>query len=104
MSKHTPGPWSVDAEDVDLFAQETHRIWINADGMHICYVDGPRNPERNANARLIAAAPDLLEAFDRVQDAIQNFLEEGLRPTESVMRFWQADVRAAIAKATGGEE
>lgn len=62
-AQHTPGPWTVDAEDANLFTQDTHRIWINADGMHIGYVDGPRNPERKANARLVAAAPELLSAL-----------------------------------------
>jgi hypothetical protein len=104
MSKHTPGPWSVDAEDSDLFTQETHRIWINADGMHICYVDGPRNPERLANARLIVAAPDLLEALIFYMSAFGQHLEfQGQKFDEQQI---EADkkARAAIAKAIGEQE
>ena len=62
---------------------------------------GPEREEARVNDRLIAAAPELLASLNRIQDAIQTFIEEGLRPTESVMRHWQADARAAIAKATG---
>ncbi len=67
MSKHTPGPWFVDAEHAGLFEQDQARFWINASGTHVAYVDGPRNDERTANARLIAAAPELLEFAEEVR-------------------------------------
>jgi len=95
MTKHTPGPWIIDEESIDLldFELETHRIWINADGMHIGYVDGPRTEERKANARLIAAAPDLFEALRDAVDYYPN-CEDGTEP------FWRPKARAAIAKAS----
>lgn len=71
MSKHTPGPWVVDSEDADLFTQNQSRMWINATGMHIGYVDGPRTSERIANARLIAATPEMYELLQQVAD-LQN--------------------------------
>ena len=59
MSKHTPGPWRID-EWGDIVAglrdiAETAHIW-NDGG------DDTLPEMRRANARLIAAAPDLLAA------------------------------------------
>ncbi|HKB54226.1 MAG TPA: hypothetical protein VKD22_09510 [Ramlibacter sp.] len=55
MSTHTPGPWTADEFDEDQTC-----VW-SAGGIlvcHACTVDA----EGEANARLVAAAPDLLEA------------------------------------------
>lgn len=77
MSKHTPGPWRVD----------THCNVMHKDAM-VAFpcISGGLNQE--ANARLIAAAPDLLEALEDIAAYYPN--------------SWAEDVaRAAIAKATG---
>jgi hypothetical protein len=88
MIKHTPGPWvidgSVNAENLDV---------INSEG-RIAMIDDSRStgwnvPTINANARLIAAAPELLEAL---KDAIE--IIEGTGLDASIQR-------AAIAKALG---
>lgn len=98
MSNHTPGPWSVDCEVEDLLT-DSARAWINADGMHIGYVDGPIREERRANARLIAAAPDLLHAIDLCLDAM---LHDGV-PTdpEHPARVALTIARNAYFQATG---
>lgn len=67
MSGHTSGPWIVDHEEaVYVRAPSGGTICIMGwlEGRHT----GPRrSPEEiAANARLIAAAPDLLEAAQRV--------------------------------------
>ena len=52
MSKHTPGPWTQDGRHVEAF-----------DGKEItmgCEVYGPED-EAAANARLIAACPEMYE-------------------------------------------
>lgn len=89
--KHTPGPWAVSSS---LYVvSPLARMVAKCDGMGIADLEVP--PEQMfANARLIAAAPDLLTA---AKDALAK-LEE--------LRFQQdtedeADVlRAAITKAT----
>lgn len=96
MSQHTPGPWLVDAEHAGLFEQDQARFWINAEGTHVAYVDGPRNDERTANAHLIGAAPDLLEALQACDEAMAYMSEYDI-PLHLPFR-----VKAAIAKATGG--
>jgi len=60
MSGHTPGPWEVDREQGGggRFVRDRHRTLI-ADAFHKTVpID-----ERAANARLIAAAPELLAAL-----------------------------------------
>lgn len=81
--KHTPGPWrphfSERAEDYRVCA-------TGADGDCICCValmgnlgedgkwDEATLEEWKANARLIAAAPDMLAALKRVQEYAKNNL------------------------------
>lgn len=92
-SKHTPGPWLVQMEwqgepVVALVANPGRSVYVVSE-------DGPpRNGE--ANARLIAAAPELLEALKALQKV------GVLNPTNSP-RVNQAisDMVAAIKKAEG---
>jgi hypothetical protein len=51
-------------------------------------------PEREANARLVAAAPDLLEA---AKQALQVFVDQGWDDDLSAAK----SLKAAIAKAEG---
>jgi hypothetical protein len=96
MSKHTPGPWAtteaVTTREVDGY--ETTACAVNrADvGQAIALVyagfgDGP------ANARLIAAAPELLEALKDLFTVAQ---ANGWAEDARYMR-----ARRAIAKAEG---
>lgn len=61
MNNHTPGPWIAKQAHINtmLIYSEDHtpiaEVWTH----------GP-NCEREANANLIAAAPDLLEALGQV--------------------------------------
>ena len=88
---HTPGPWETDEGQHDVPYQN---ICITHGLNHICELwmdDAPVeefNREQRANARLIAAAPDLLAA-----------LQNMVRVADSLAHVGAA--RAAIAKATG---
>jgi hypothetical protein len=97
MSKHTAGPWFADKlEDRAAFnifpAGATHALLTVAGPAH----DGahPYAQAAEANARLIAAAPDLLEALLHAVDWLN---AAGIAETMPV----QQQARAAIAKATG---
>lgn len=99
MSKHTPGPWHVGIEPT------MNTIRIRDNGMDalpiatIFYSDGgkPRyqREESTANARLIAAAPDLLEACIEAHECIRTggHFADSNRTMERLA--------AAIAKAEG---
>lgn len=90
MSKHTPGPWLI-AEDGFI----TVRIGNNYPEVAKVF-DAPFDDhEVPANARLIAAAPDLLEACRAMLDCCYDMdrNDETLAAVKATMK--------AIAKATG---
>ena len=88
---HTKGPWRA-----ELTADERHgEIWAE-NGQKITVLDCRYGEigEPEANARLIAAAPELLEALDALLWAAA---EKTLKQKEEV---WE-QARRAIAKANG---
>lgn len=97
--KHTPGPWIVYNDD-DLahsVLQAISRGDICRIGYYPSGIDATVE-EINANARLIAASPDLLEACKAAKKHLEPDLVE---PGRTV--FWS--LVSAIAKAeVGGAE
>jgi hypothetical protein len=91
MSKHTPGPWATNETRIE---SEHEHGWVN-DGWIIAGCEGP---DARANARLIAAAPDLLDACMALLDLVENW-----HPIEGMPAMSEqcGKVRKAIAKATG---
>ena len=90
--KHTPGPWDVDGTS-------PHRT-INGPEFTVAMIHQPRLmelPESEANARLIAAAPELLAVL---QDYIADQNGEKIL---SGMELWRR-MNDAVRKATGGAE
>ena len=79
MNEHTPGPWRPVTDGI------SH--WVEIDGV-IVMVMNYRNKQAQANARLISAAPELLEALKNAIEII-----EGTGLDASIQR-------AAIVKAT----
>jgi hypothetical protein len=59
-TEHTPGPWTYDKEAEDVYSPGHGR------GIPVCIV----GKDNGANARLIAAAPELLEALMESHGAI----------------------------------
>ena len=92
--KHTPGPWWVEGGDPNAAQGADQWPNIHADGYEVVGAQGLYGDYDTdmANARLIAAAPDLLAALMMVLDDPQA-LDGRPRTAECV--------RAAIAKATG---
>ena len=93
MSGHTPGPWEVRSYDKGS-QRDMHGIFKLGNQLPIVESVWGRNiHESDANAKLIAAAPQLLEA-------LQNLLGFG---TGGSMESEQAkdDARRAIVAATG---
>jgi|LakMenEpi03Aug12_release.lakeMendotaPanAssembly.Ray.scaffolds.fasta_scaffold1729890_2 DNA primase large subunit len=104
-TKFTPGPWSnlkpseTDASEfVDLqFIGVVDRDFARLAAVH--FGSGPASLECTANAKLIAAAPDLYAALKDLDEA---FCSEN-RTKEDRFRSRQALIaaRAALAKARG---
>lgn len=103
MTEHTKGPWKVNrtitpGNQTSMF----HITGSQHGGLNpICYGADNGDGEFDANARLIAAAPELLEAaknMSRILEAVR--LSAGLRGTQ-----WDRVIKArgAIAKAEGKE-
>ncbi len=82
MSKHIPGEWTTSREDMDSFAvneegEFEHVVYVyRSDQPRIAVFAGKKNNAR-ADARLIAAAPDLLEACKKAKQFIENGVEYG---------------------------
>ena len=95
-TKHTPGPWTVTADGagwhIECAPERGHSV------AYIMAEIGEEDPdtsddEKEANARLIAAAPELLAAL------IDLLHQSKLSQDEGGWDFEQAET--AIAKATG---
>ncbi|HDS1569315.1 hypothetical protein [Stenotrophomonas maltophilia] len=100
-SKHTPGPWETDRNNVHTGQIATIHHCLNNDWVEVWSPNWPADEaEQEANARLIAAAPELLyvaELVDDVSDRIDH-------DPDSAFGQLVAAARAAIAKATGGAQ
>lgn len=69
MSKHTPGPWKATYKTVT--APETEdRLPLDV------HIHGGNRDDNKANARLIAAAPELLEALKTSKLFFEAMIEE----------------------------
>lgn len=107
MSKlqHTPGPWKGDLNvDEDQF-----NVYPDTGKMEfpICIMPDFIKPDLNAaNARLIAAAPELLEAAEKALQALEGV--DALMHKHGMMQGVNcpaiAPLRAAILSAKGEEE
>lgn len=94
-TEHTPGPWSYGQDGIDcwtLFFDDSG----DGCGDGEVYISDAADDNSEANARLIAAAPDMLQALENIEanltgrDCFPNRVEQSLRAAKS-----------AIAKARG---
>lgn len=96
-TKHTPGPWKMSSTGFMTNEGQIAVLQDNENSAHICFVTCQTRykrgkgwqtqcAERDANARLIAAAPDMKEALEYYA-AIKGPMGE--------------PARAALAKAKG---
>ena len=107
MTQHTPGPWHIAVvEPRTLGMKHQVRVYANA-GMdcHVANCFGP-NPDRvididkiaRANARLIAAAPDLLFAARAFMTALETMTSEDF--SLGADKPFREQLSTAITKAT----
>jgi hypothetical protein len=95
MSKHTPGPWTVERG-----RDRTHPYGIMGDGFDLA-----RCVDVN-DAALIAAAPDLLAVLAEVEPLLAVLDQNSIGHNGYARSVREAlmNVRAAIAKAQGESE
>lgn len=105
--KHTPGPWHVcftriGKEVIYWHVADSKSGTLNA----IACADEGRgkqfpSSQLEANANLISAAPELIEALQSLDRRFRVGIELGLSAEEAYDSFYQEIVSEAIAKATG---
>jgi hypothetical protein len=109
MNKHTPGPWSIH--------KEPGSIWPlvmagGPAGRIVANINPESCPDKssapshvvmpaNANARLISAAPELLESLGELVDAMGRYECDVDGDVPAHHGRMMARARAAIAKASG---
>lgn len=103
QAQHTPGPWDWDfkSDHVRVWAGNWRDKSIVAEVPHADVLG--RTPEIEANAHLIVAAPDMLEALRKAERALSLRTTYGTKakPTVAELNVMLDDFRAAIAKAEG---
>ena len=101
-SKHTPGPWDFCST---LHNGESYQRIVSPDGKRIdkygshqtiALVPWDTDGDVQANARLIASAPHLLQVLDTVAVALEDYYAGMSEWDDGLL----ATVRAALAKAT----
>jgi len=95
MSAHTPGPWEVRPSANEIFNADHGRLPFD---IAAGYTLIGAVYENDADARLIAAAPELLDALQICETNISSLLASA---HPKVYGEWLGVVSAAIAKATG---
>ncbi len=94
MTQHTPGPWFVNGNAIS--AKPNYFNIFIAQRTKIC------NGQWEANARLLAAAPDLLEALENAAEAFDiaiNLTPTG--PARNRLCDMNIQARAVLSKAKG---
>lgn len=95
---HTPGPWTLDELD-------GHRVVMGGDGKYVCHVHKAERSTKlqsersEANARLIRAAPEMVEALKGITAGMNDEFDSNPRVFAAEVKA----ARAAIALASDGK-
>lgn len=95
---HTPGPWFT-FEDNNWHDHKRWFVGSDADDNHVVAAAGIKS---EANARLIAAAPELLEALQKARIQLHTYYIGTVKAYEQrEIELGLDKIDAAIAKAKG---
>ena len=100
MSKHTPGPWEIEGtprQGWDIFSLGEERRYITSEPMR------ERAISYEPDARLMAAAPELLEALEKIVELNAPGRRYKLHQLGMLVNTMLSIARAAVAKAKGEE-
>lgn len=93
QSKHTPGPWHINRFKGDNFRVSPHEYGCSRPYRIAELINN------EANAHLIAAAPELLEALEGLVNVVSNWEEKYGEGASNITAYF--DAKKAIAKAKG---
>lgn len=103
MTKHTPGPWEVQVrQHVFVHANPEHHRGPLAEmrgNLNYPATDMRVDDAKDANARLIAAAPELLEALNGCITTLPHIVETVPAEWKRIIKYRLEECRAAKAKA-----
>jgi hypothetical protein len=93
--RHTPAPWAIEfgIRSAAILDSATNEIAVVEIGIH----DAETEAELRTNAQLIATAPDLL-------DALQKLVDANLNGSLFVVADAVSNAKSVITKATGGKK
>lgn len=94
-SQHTPGPWKVTGGETSFYPMA-----VRSEVSQICEFH-TWDVQKEANARLIAAAPDLLEALKAAQNWLREYHLSMDSPIDDGLFDLDDTIQQAIAKAEG---
>lgn len=95
-SAHTPGPWFIDRQ-----SRYSTMCIKPYPGRVVCDIDGA-DGESEANARLIAACPDMKIALEAIRNDCRDWLDEDAdldMPASDLLAAIGHAAEAALAKA-----
>lgn len=103
--KGTPGPWRVSEKRGDLIDIRHNSNGIGAISLNLAHVVARQSwlKEAEANAKLIAAAPELLEALQYLINDYDGFRERTGR-TDDPQNKMILNAKSAIKKALGEKQ
>ena len=103
--KWTPGPWRIGRNHGPLQLIGHHRILMHGAGSAAVYSMGCDEIETEANARLIAAAPNMAKALEiadrRIAELCEMICTLAGNPRKARAADYSGEVRAALSAARG---
>lgn len=104
MSKHTPGPWTVEADKLGA-------LHIVSDGYALAKMSITGYTRSEVDAQLIATAPEM---FDELENALEEFrpkecncdgeyTQDGIRGHACYFHRIEESIKRVLAKATKGK-
>ena len=98
-AQHTPGPWTAPG-GIYVFTESVDTRYV-AQAMH---AEGMTEEDVAANARLIAAAPDLLEALQALVAQVERGDFDHIGPDHPSSAVHAARIAIENATATGSQQ
>lgn len=102
-SAHTAGLWHVCFSEIEEVYGGARHYAVSADsengGQILADVEGDLTPEAEANAYLMAAAPELLDTLKAINGDCERWLNDEVDCTTDLFAAFLDETAAAIAKA-----